>query len=77
MIQIIFQLDTPIQILSLTLAFMNYNYLMVGLRNTLLMSSLKIFSIWQMPMYVILAFLKKYKTSELRNRLLLLVNEDL
>ena len=39
--QIILQLEMPIKTLSLTLAFMNFISLMVRLRNTMLMSSLK------------------------------------
>ena len=60
--QIIFQLDMPNKVPSLTLAFMKYNSLMVGLRNTLLMTSLKTCSKLPMPMNGTLVFLKKYKS---------------
>ena len=75
--QIIFQLDMPNQILSLTIAFMNYNSLVFGLRNTLIMSLWKNSSTWPMTTDETLTFVKKYKTSEVTNRLLFLVTKDL
>ena len=50
---------------------------MVGLRNTLLMPFLKTCSTWPMTMDGTLALLKKYKTSGVTNRLLLLVTNAL